>query len=256
MACGSRWGNCRLSKLRCIRPQGIKSQSPDVSDVASSTGAKTHALTCVFRTGTKFWAWSDGIGAGFTDSFGQAVKSQLSKTYTFASTPHYRCQGLIPEATAVRQAAITISNITVCSNLITNRPSTFINSSCPEKGYTSASKTTKLMGTFTGLDKTKKQISIKDATGTIVKGSITSKQVEAIDRIETGMPMILLRRASNTYAIASECYRIGNSACGGSDNAPCPSDSRRVYYKCVDDDGSETFNDACEADGCSLPTHQ
>jgi hypothetical protein len=106
------------------------------------------------------------------------------------------------------------------------------------------------------LDAAARKITISKQTGKKEQTPVSVKQIEALGRLEPGMPMLLIRHKAALDRFDTQCYRIGNSACGGSANAPCPSSNlKRIYYKCVADDGSATYYDDCEADGCAMTEH-
>lgn len=118
----------------------------------------------------------------------------------------------------------------------------------------------KVTGVLVKIDTTKHEITVKNKQGEEFTRSIDPKMLGALKRLKNGATILLAQRDDGgAVRVDDACWRIGNSACGGSQNDPCDSpDERRIYYKCVDEDGNVIYYDDCESDGCSkrrAPTH-
>jgi hypothetical protein len=110
-----------------------------------------------------------------------------------------------------------------------------------------------LFVTVTKLDVSKNEVWLTNERGETLDKILNAKSIRLFKRIKVGQKVVLFEKQNgDTTEFTDACWRIGNSACGGSENDPCESaDVRRVYYKCVDDDGDESYYDDCEPDGCA-----
>jgi hypothetical protein len=118
----------------------------------------------------------------------------------------------------------------------------------------------RVTGTLMKIDLTKNEVTLKNKRGEELIHPVSPKLAEALKRLKHGAVILLVQADVNGSPKTDDvCWRIGNSACGGSQNDPCDtSEERRIYYKCVDEDGNELYYDECETDGCAKrtpPTH-
>jgi len=118
-----------------------------------------------------------------------------------------------------------------------------------EKRLSIKNKTT-IRGFLSKIDA--KAITLQTKGGDTVAQAINRKTAVALQRVKAGTFVILVtRKDDDVMGLDDACWRVGNSACGGSENDPCPSpDERQIYYKCVDDQGNELYYNECEAENC------
>ncbi len=122
----------------------------------------------------------------------------------------------------------------------------------PKKKHISVADKTKVAGTLMSVNEKKGEVEVKAPSGETLKRSVNRKGLRALQHVGSGKEVLLFEREKDgNRVVTDECWRIGNSACGGSQNDPCGSaEERRIYYKCVDEDGNESYYDDCEPDGC------
>jgi hypothetical protein len=111
----------------------------------------------------------------------------------------------------------------------------------------------RIAGTLQSVDSAQTRITFRTGDGQVLEQTLGAKLARSMQRHKKGERIILFtRELDGKRVVTDSCWRIGNSACGGSENDPCPSaDLRRIYYKCVDDEGNELYYDDCEPDGCA-----